>query len=74
MPAANACGRFKANVNTRRRSVTGVTGSHEGRRRYAGRVDLSSVDLSSVFISYLYVSLKRKEHAPKLNETPTRLT
>ena len=42
MPATNACGRFKANVNTRRRSVTGVTGSHKGRRRHAGRVDLSS--------------------------------
>ena len=42
MPATNACSRFKANVNTRCRSVTGVAGSHKGRGRYAGRVDLSS--------------------------------
>ena len=42
MPATNACGRFKANVNTCRRSVTGVAGTHKGRRRYAGRVDSSS--------------------------------
>ena len=42
MPATYTCGVLQAYVNTHRRFVGGVTGSHKRCQRYAGRVDWSS--------------------------------